>query len=73
MEVNGDDIYIYDSTNVFYTLGAVETGSTIAIKGVVKGKIELGADLMEKYNSVIFAERITMMKSQTDNIIRSES
>ena len=70
MEVNGDDIYIHDSTNVFYTLGAVETGRTIAIKGMVKGKVELGANLHEEYNSVIFAEKITMMTGQSDNVVR---
>jgi hypothetical protein len=66
MELEGDDIYVHDPSDTFFSVGAVQLGATIAIKGKVKGITKLGNDLFEEHRSVIHLERISVMRSDTD-------
>lgn len=69
MELDGDDIYVHDPSDLFFSVGAVQSGSVIAIKGKVKGMTKLGHDLFEEYRSTIHLERISVMKGE-DNTIK---
>ena len=69
MELDGDDIYVHDPNDLFFSVGAVQSGSVIAIKGKVKGMTKLGYDLFEEYRSIIHLERISFMKGE-DNTIK---
>lgn len=69
MEIEGDDIYVHDPSDLFFSVGAVQSGSIIAIKGKVKGMTKLGHDLFEEYRSIIHLERISFLKGE-DNTIK---
>ena len=69
MELDGDDIYVHDPNDLFFSVGAVQSGSIIAIKGKVKGMTKLGYDLFEEYRSLIHLERISFLKGE-DNTIK---
>lgn len=66
MELDGDDIYVHDPSDTFFSAGAVESGAVIAIKGKIKGMTKLGSDLFEDHRSMIHLERISVMKSDTN-------
>ena len=69
MELDGDDIYVHDPNDLFFSVGAVQSGSVIAIKGKVKGMTKLGYDLFEEYRSIIHLERISFLRGE-DNTIK---
>lgn len=69
MELEGDDIYVHDPSDLFFSAGAIETGTIIAIKGKVKGVTKLGHDLFEEYRSTIHLERLSVMQGESSNII----
>lgn len=69
MEIEGDDIYVHDPGDLFFSVGAVQSGSIIAIKGKVKGMTKLSHDLFEEYRSIIHLERISFLKGE-DNTIK---
>lgn len=68
MELEGEDIYVHDPSDLFFSVGAVQSGSTIAIKGKIKGMTKLGHDLFEEYRSTIHLERISVIQGE-DNAL----
>jgi hypothetical protein len=71
IELDGDDIYIHDPNDLFFSVGAVYSGDVIALKGKVKGMTKLGLDLFEEYRSIIHLERLSVIektdKQKIDN------
>lgn len=62
IELDGDDIYIHDPNDLFFSVGAVYSGDVIALKGKVKGMTKLGLDLFEEYRSIVHLERISVIE-----------
>jgi hypothetical protein len=62
IQSDGDDIYIHDPNDLFFSVGAVYSGDVIALKGKVKGMTKLGLDLFEEYRSIVHLERISVIE-----------